>query len=196
MFAFFARVAFLLILCQTSVFAKTDIQKGNLFPRVKMETSMGDIVVELNRRKAPITVDNFLTYVVKGEYNNTLFHRVVPGFVVQGGGYDKNFAEKNKGEAIFNESGNGLTNDFMSIAMARMSGPHTAVRQFFFNLADNKNLNPGRNWGYTVFGYVESGQEVLERIAEVETDFSEDLNAPDVPVKAVMLNKVTLLPRP
>ncbi|WP_017445195.1 peptidylprolyl isomerase [Gayadomonas joobiniege] len=192
----FSRLLLICLFLHLPVIAKVDIQKSNLFPRVKMETSMGDVIIELNRRKAPITVDNFLTYAVNGEYNNTIFHRVVPAFVVQGGGYDKNFNEKEKGEGIFNESGNGLTNDYMTIAMARMSDPHSAVRQFFFNMADNKNLNPGRDWGYTVFGYVESGQDVLEKIAAVKTDFNETLNATDVPVEPVLLKSVTLLPRP
>ncbi|MER2493625.1 peptidylprolyl isomerase [Catenovulum sediminis] len=186
---------FSLLICQPALANKLDTQESNLYPRVKFETTMGDIIVELNRRKAPITVANFLTYVVKGEYNDTVFHRVIPNFVVQGGGYDAEYNEKMVGEAIFNESGNGLTNDRMTIAMARMSDPHSAVRQFFFNMQDNNNLNPGRDWGYTVFGYVESGEEVLEKIAQVETHYSTDFGSADVPINAILIKTATLLPR-
>ncbi|WP_026016673.1 peptidylprolyl isomerase [Catenovulum agarivorans] len=175
--------------------AKVDTQDSNLYPRVKLETSMGDIVIELNRRKAPITVKNFISYVVSGEYNNTIIHRVVPNFVVQGGGYDVKFNERPTGDKIFNESGNGLTNDRMSIAMARMSDPHSAIRQFYFNLQDNKNLNPGRDWGYAVFGYVESGEEVVEKMAASETHYSAEFGAPDVPIQAIVIKVASLLPQ-
>lgn len=175
--------------------AQTDTQDSNLYPRIKLETNMGDIVIELNRRKAPITVKNFISYVVSGEYNNTIFHRVVPNFVVQGGGYDKKFNERPTGNKIFNESGNGLTNDRMSIAMARMSDPHSAIRQFYFNLQDNNNLNPGRDWGYTVFGYVESGEDVITKIAATETHYSAEFGAPDVPITPIVIKVASLLPQ-
>ncbi|WP_035012659.1 peptidylprolyl isomerase [Catenovulum agarivorans] len=179
-----------------SICAKqVDTQDSNLYPRVQLETNLGTIVLELNRRKAPITVKNFISYVVKGEYNNTIFHRVVPGFVAQGGGYDTEFNERPLGDKIFNESGNGLKNDRMSIAMARMSDPHSAIRQFYFNLSDNNNLNPGRDWGYTVFGYVESGEEVIEKIAQSETHYSSEFGSADVPVKPIVIKVATLLPQ-
>ena len=170
------------------------IDPTNIYPKVKLETSMGVIIVELDRVKAPMTVDNFLTYVVTGEYNNTLFHRIVEDFVVQGGGYDKDFIARPINDDIFNESGNGLKNDIDTIAMAKENNPHSANRQFFFNVADNNNLNPGRSWGYAVFGAIVEGSEVLEAMAKVKTDYNEELNWEDVPVEPVMLIKATLLP--
>ena len=176
-------------------FAKNPaIDPNNLYPRVKMETSMGVIIVELDRVKAPLTVDNFLTYVVTGEYNNTLFHRIIADFIVQGGGYDPLFIQKKVNGDIVNESGNGLKNDAGTIAMAKENRPHTANRQFFFNVADNKSLNPGKRWGYTVFGSIVEGEEVVAAMAEVETDYNSEMAWNDVPVKPVVLKKATLLP--
>ena len=170
------------------------IDPDNLFPKVKLETSMGVIVVELDRVKAPITVDNFLTYVVAGEYNNTIFHRIIPGFIVQGGAYDKNFTLKTDNGPIVNESGNGLKNETGTIAMAKEMRPHTARRQFFFNLVDNKSLDPGRKWGYAVFGAITEGDDVLAAIGKVKTHYDDTVGWEDVPVKPVLLIKATLLP--
>lgn len=165
----------------------------NLFPIIKIETSMGDIEVELNRMRAPITANNFLRYVLEGEYDGTIFHRVMPGFVVQGGGYTKDIEEKTLYENILNESGNGLQNTTGSIAMARFNDPHSATRQFYFNMDNNTSLDPSsRNWGYTVFGTVVSGMEVLKAIAAVETGYSEDLDAEDVPVVPVLLTRASV----
>jgi len=190
-------VSLILTLCMsTAVFAKKNIaiDPDNLFPKVKLETSKGVIIVELDRVKAPITVDNFLTYVVSGEYNNTVFHRVIEGFIAQGGAYDKNFTLKKSNGDIVNESGNGLKNITGTIAMAKEMRPHTANRQFFFNLADNKTLDPGRKWGYAVFGSITEGEEVIEAIGAVKTHYDEALGWEDVPVKPVFLIKATLLP--
>jgi len=170
------------------------IDPDNLFPQVKLETSMGVIIVELDRVKAPITVENFLNYVISGEYDNTIFHRIIDDFIVQGGGYDPEFSMKKVNQTIVNESGNGLKNDFGTIAMAKESKPHSANRQFFFNVADNTTLNPGRKWGYAVFGAVIEGEEVIEAMAKVKTDFDESMMWNDVPVEAVILIKATLLP--
>lgn len=170
------------------------IDPDNLFPKVKLETSMGEIIIELDRIKAPLTVDNFLTYVVEGEYNNTIFHRVMADFIVQGGGYDKDFTILKTHPDIPNESGNGLKNDEGTIAMAKESRPHTANRQFFFNLSDNTSLNPGRKWGYTVFGEIVEGREVVQAIGNVETHFDDTMGWDDVPVEPVILIKATLLP--
>ncbi|WP_247741608.1 peptidylprolyl isomerase [Endozoicomonas sp. G2_1] len=170
------------------------IDPDNLFPKVKLETSLGVIVVELDRVKAPITVDNFLTYVVTGEYANTIFHRVESDFVVQGGGYDTDYAVKKNNPDIINESGNGWKNEIGTIAMARESRPHTANRQFFFNIGDNTSLDPGRRWGYAVFGEVVEGQEVLEKMGAVETDYNSELGWENVPVEPLVLIKATLLP--
>ncbi|MBT8071017.1 MAG: peptidylprolyl isomerase [Gammaproteobacteria bacterium] len=165
----------------------------NMFPIVKLETSMGDIEIELNRMRAPITSNNFLRYVLEGEYDGTLFHRVMVGFVVQGGGYTKDIEEKTLHENIFNESGNGLKNRKGTIAMARFDDPHTASRQFFFNMNDNTSLDPNsRSWGYTVFGEVVSGMEVLDEIELVETGYSEALDAEDVPLEPVLLIRASV----
>jgi len=165
----------------------------NMFPIVKLETSMGVVEVELNRMRAPITSNNFLRYALEGEYDGTIFHRIMPGFVVQGGGYTKDIEEKTMHANILNESGNGLKNITGSIAMARYEDPHTATRQFFFNMANNTSLDPSaRNWGYTVFGEVVSGMEVLEAIAEVQTGYSEALDAEDVPLEPVLLIKASV----
>jgi len=182
-------------LCSNVLHAKnTPIDPDNIYPIVKLETSMGDITLELDRIKAPITVDNFLHYVVTKEYNNTVFHRVIKGFIVQGGGYDKDFTMKKVKTNIINESGNGLKNEMGTIAMAKESKPHTANRQFFFNVSDNATLDPGRRWGYAVFGSIIEGQEVLDAIAKVQTQYNEEMAWNDVPIEAVTLIKATLLP--
>jgi peptidyl-prolyl cis-trans isomerase A (cyclophilin A) len=166
----------------------------NLFPTIKLETSMGDIEVELNRMKAPQNANNFLRYVLEGEYDGTVFHRVMVGFVVQGGGYTRDYEEKTMHDNVLNESGNGLKNIRGTIAMARYKDPHSATRQFYFNMSDNISLDPGsRNWGYSVFGEVVSGIEVLDAIQDVETGYSEDLDAEDVPLAQVMLIRASVI---
>ncbi len=172
------------------------IQKDNYYPQVKFETSMGDIVIELSRSKAPIAVDNFLTYVKQKEYDNTLFHRVIANYIVQGGGYSPSFEDKKANYAIINESGNGLKNEAYTIAMARMNDPHSAKRQFFFNVKDNDNLDPGRNWGYTVFGSVLSGQEIVEAMSLVATEVNPIIGFPDTPVDNIILKRASILPEP
>lgn len=172
----------------------SQIQKGNFYPRIKMVTTMGDIIVELDRAKAPITVNNFLRYVSKRSYENTIFHRIIPDFVVQGGGYDTDFIKKPAFGQIYNESGNGLKNKMYNLTMARENDPHTATRQFFFNMNNNDSLDPGRNWGYTVFGSVQEGYEVLDKMAEVKTDYDPKYGWPDVPVEPIILKKVIILP--
>ena len=170
------------------------IDPTNIYPKVKLETSMGDIIVELDRNKAPITVNNFLSYVVAGEYDHTIFHRIIEDFIVQGGGYDKDFVMKKVKDSIVNESGNGLKNESGTIAMAKERHPHTANRQFFFNVADNSSLDPGKKWGYAVFGAIIEGDEVLEKMALVKTDYNEAMSWNDVPLEPIMLIKATLLP--
>lgn len=197
--ALFGVISFLLItFSNVTVAAKNDdgshVQPDNYYPRVKFETTMGDIVVELDRRRAPITVNNFLRYVDKRAYEDTIFHRIVPGFVVQGGGYTADFNGKSNFPDIFNESGNGLTNDLHTIAMARQSEPHTANRQFFFNVNDNTSLNPGRDWGYAVFGVIVEGEDIVDAMSEVETEYSIRLNANNVPIEPIVIKKVIVLP--
>lgn len=170
-----------------------DVIPENMFPTVQLETSMGNIVVELNRRRAPATSNNFLRYVLEGKYDGTIFHRVMPGFVVQGGGYTPEIDEPEAYPPIFNESGNGLKNLPMTIAMARFDDPHSATNQFYFNLSSNSSLDPNtRSWGYAVFGQVISGQDVVEAIAGVETHYDDNLGAEDVPVETVLLIKATV----
>lgn len=169
------------------------VQPDNLYPRVKLTTNLGDMVLELDRMRAPITVNNFLSYVVEKRYDGTVFHRLEHDFVLQGGGYNKELDGIDEFDTIVNESGNGLKNDEHTIAMARQYKPHSATSQFFFNLADNKSLNPGRNWGYTVFGHVVEGEEFFEKLTNIETTYSEKLGWPSFPTKDVILISVTLL---
>ena len=133
----------------------------------------GVITLELDEGKAPITVANFLEYVRKGHYNGTVFHRVIPGFMIQGGGFAPGMEQKSTDKEIQNEANNGLKNDKYTIAMARTSAPHSASAQFFINVADNGFLNhkspTPQGWGYAVFGKVVQGQEVVDQIAGVAT---------------------------
>jgi peptidyl-prolyl cis-trans isomerase A (cyclophilin A) len=188
----------LFLFCQTAsaqcACEVEEILPDNMFPSVRIETSMGEFVIELNRLRAPITSSNFLHYVLSGYYDNTIFHRVMPGFVVQGGGYSPEFEEKALRPAIYNESGNGLKNVPMSVAMARYDDPHSATSQFYVNLGANASLDPNeRSWGYAVFGTVVSGQDVVEAIGNVATAYSENLDATDVPVNTVLLKKASVV---
>lgn len=169
------------------------IMPDNLFPSVRLETSMGVVVVELNRLRAPATVNNFLGYVLDGSYDGTIFHRAIPNFVVQGGGYSPDFTERKLHKPVLNESGNGLTNNAGTIAMARFDDPHSATSQFYFNMSDNKSLDPNsKNWGYTVFGDVIEGIDVLQAIAAVETGYSDGMGVADVPLVPVKLIRATV----
>ena len=142
-------------------------------PVVLLETTTGDILVELYPDKAPETVANFLKYVDDGFYNNTIFHRVIPGFMIQGGGLTARMQQKDTSAPIKNEADNGLKNDRGTIAMARTMDPHSATAQFFINLVDNDFLNfqapSGNGWGYCVFGRVTEGMDVVDKIAKVKT---------------------------
>lgn len=170
------------------------LQPTNLFPQVKFKTNFGDIVVELNRKKAPITVNNFLRYLSKNSYDNTVFHRIIAGFVVQGGGYTPELQTLPSFGPIINESGNGLKNSSYTLAMARREDPHSANRQFFFNVNDNTSLDPGKNWGYTVFGEVIEGVEVVAEMAAVETGYNLTTGWANYPKVPVLLHKATLIP--
>lgn len=184
------------LIAQTDCFPE-DILPDNMFPSVRLETSMGDIVIELNRLRAPATVNNFLRYVTEGQYNGTIFHRVIPEFVIQSGGYTESIEERDLHPPVLNESGNGLKNMPMTVAMARYEDPHSATSQFFINMAANSSLDPNAaNWGYTVFGQVVSGQEVATAISEVETGYDENLDATDVPLKTITLISASVLEQP
>ncbi len=190
-------IAHFLFIASTSIFAHdylgAGIQPDNLFPAIEFQTTAGRIRVELDRLKAPITVSNFLFYVVNGSYDGTIFHRVEKGFVIQGGGYDEKFNERKEQAPIFNESGNGLRNEIFTIAMAREKDPHSAMRQFYFNMADNESLDPGKSWGYAVFGIVAEGESVLELISSTRTHTDPTYNWENVPVKPIILLKAILL---
>jgi len=174
-----------------------EVIPDNTFPTVRLETNMGDIVVELDRKRAPVTANNFLRYVLAKQYDNTIFHRVMADFVVQGGGYTEAIEERDLYPPIINESGNGLKNMPMTIAMARYDDPHSASSQFYFNLAANSSLDPNsRSWGYAVFGQVISGQDVVNAIGAVDTGYHEGLDAENVPISPVKLISATILEEP
>lgn len=162
-------------------------------PKVRIETSMGDIIVELNTQKAPETVRNFLYYVKSGFYTDTIFHRVIDGFMIQGGGLTADMKEKpNKRKPVRNEADNGLSNRAYTIAMARTQEPHSATSQFFINVVDNPNLDhrdkSRQGYGYAVFGKVVAGQDVVDRIKMVPTA-REGIHA-DVPQTPVVIRAV------
>lgn len=157
-------------------------------PQVRLVTSMGSIVLELDRVNAPLTVNNFLRYVDDGFYDGTIFHRVMPDFVVQGGGYDSELEKKETRPPIRNEADNGLKNDRGTVAMARTNVPDSASSQFYINLVDNDSLNYGPdNPGYAVFGRVIQGMDVVDEIAEVETESRGGLA--NIPVEDVVLTR-------
>lgn len=159
-------------------------------PSVDIKTNKGNIIVELDEQKAPVSVKNFLMYVDKGYYSNTLFHRVIPGFMIQGGGFTKAFRQKPTDAPIQNEGNNGLKNTRGSIAMARTNDPNSATSQFFINLADNPALDHNATSpGYAVFGHVTSGMDVVDKIAQERTH-SQDGHQ-NVPVTPVVIESVT-----
>ena len=164
-------------------------------PKVKMETSAGTMIIELNDTKSPRTVVNFLSYVNNGFYNGKIFHRVIPGFMIQGGGFDRSMGEIKTQAPIKNEADNGLKNLAYTIAMARTGDPHSATAQFFINTTNNAFLDfkapNGSGWGYAVFGKVIEGQEVVDKIAKVPTTTSRGHS--DVPVEPVLIFSATLL---
>jgi len=158
--------------------------------KVKLQTSMGELVIELETDKAPVTAENFLQYVRDGFYDNTVFHRVINGFMVQGGGFEPGMKQKPTRATIENEAGNGLKNDAYTVAMARTSDPHSATAQFFINVADNNFLNfraaNADGFGYCVFGKVVEGREVVDKIKAVATGnrgFHQDVPAEDVVIE-------------
>jgi peptidyl-prolyl cis-trans isomerase B (cyclophilin B) len=163
--------------------------KGN--PKVKLVTSKGDIIIELYPQKAPVTVENFLKYVDAQFYHGTIFHRVIPGFMIQGGGFTPDMTQKQVKGAIKNEANNGLKNERGTIAMARTADPHSATAQFFINTVNNSYLNfkneTTKGWGYCVFGRVIKGMDVVEAIEKVAT--GEKGMHSDVPLTPVLIEK-------
>ncbi len=163
-------------------------------PQVDLKTSMGSIRIELYQAEAPKTVENFLQYVKDGHYDGTIFHRVINGFMIQTGGFDKSMREKRGRDPIPNEAKNGLKNNLGTLAMARTSAPHSASAQFFINLKNNDFLNSANaqdGWGYAVFGKVVSGMDVVMKIAKVPTGNAGGHG--DVPREAVLIESATLV---
>lgn len=162
-------------------------------PRVRVTTSLGSFVIELNPERAPLTVENFLRYVREGHYTNTLFHRVIANFVIQGGGITPEYTTRPAHDPIPNESGNGLQNLRGAVGLARAAGPHTGDAQFFVNVGNNADLDPlPTRWGYAVFGKVIEGMDVVDRISVQPTGAVATLKS-DAPLKAVIIQSVTLI---
>jgi peptidyl-prolyl cis-trans isomerase B (cyclophilin B) len=169
-------------------------KEGNRMVKVTMDTSKGVIKLELDAGKAPLTVANFVEYAKSGFYDNTIFHRVIPGFMIQGGGFDTSMKQKSTREPVRNEANNGLKNTAGTIAMARTSDPHSATAQFFINTVNNdfldfKSESP-QGWGYAVFGKVVEGMDTVTQIEKVRTGVKSGMR--DVPLAEVVINSVTV----
>lgn len=181
---------FFLFLIMTGCNAMNDTTN----PSITLTTNKGDIVIELYQDKAPNTVENILGYVKDGFYDGTIFHRVIPGFMIQGGGFTEDMGQKDTKAPVENEANNGLANDVGTVAMARTPDPHSATAQFFINVKDNDFLNfsspTPRGWGYCVFGKVTAGLDVVEAIENVST--GNRMGHQDVPLDAVVIEKATI----
>ena len=163
-------------------------------PQVQVVTSMGNFTIELNAERAPLTVANFLAYVDKGHYTNTLIHRAVANFVIQGGGFNTDYTPKSAPATVVNESGNGLSNIRGAVGLARSQEPHGGNAQFFVNLNDNPALDPQQTrWGYAVFGRVTSGMDVVDRIGNVATGAHGAIKE-ETPLKPVIIQRVERVP--
>ena len=178
----------LLVTALSLLFSITVFAAG---PQVEIKTNLGNILLELYPDRAPKSVENFLQYVKEGHYKSTIFHRVIPGFMIQGGGLDKALRQKPTRPPIENEAANGLKNTIGTIAMARTSDPHSASAQFFINVADNAFLNysapTDRGYGYTVFGKVTGGMEIVNKIAATPT------GSGDVPRETIIIEEIRLI---
>jgi len=185
------RAKFIAIVLFSLVFFSSSITiAAEMHPRIKMTTSQGDIVLELDALRAPKTVENFLNYVNSGFYDDTIFHRVISNFMIQGGGFTENLNKKPTSAPVQNEANNGLQNSRGTIAMARTSDPHSATAQFFINVVDNNFLDhhsqTQRGWGYTVFGKVVEGMNVVDKIRKLKTGPGGPFRK-DVPVQTVKI---------
>lgn len=177
------------LLCCAAVAGAADAKN----PQLLMETNLGKIKIELFVKEAPVSVKNFLDYANNGFYNGTIFHRVIKGFMIQGGGFTTEFKQKPTNASIKNEAGNGLKNDRGTIAMARTGAPDSATSQFFINVVNNDGLNRPRpdGFGYAVFGKVIEGMDVVDKIKSVKTGVK--MGMPDVPETPVVIKSVTVL---
>ncbi len=165
-------------------------------PQVQVVTSLGSFTIELNTERAPLTVAQFLKYVDQGFYSGTIFHRAIPNFVIQGGGYDADYKLKGNPTKVVNESGNGLTNQRSTVGLARPPEPHAGDVQFYVNLNDNAALDPNQaRWGYAVFGKVVQGMDVVDQIANVPTGAKGPFKE-DAPVKPVVIERIERVPTP
>jgi cyclophilin family peptidyl-prolyl cis-trans isomerase len=187
-----SRRYFITLLAGLSLSITTHFVQAADAPHVLLKTNMGDIVLELNPEKAPKTVENFLEYIKSGHYNGTIFHRVIDGFMIQGGGFDKDMKQKPTKSPIKNEANNGLKNERYTLAMARTGDPHSATAQFFINVNDNDFLTyPGQDgWGYCVFGKVVQGMDVVDQIKRVPTGNHGMI--PNVPAKPVIITSASI----
>jgi cyclophilin family peptidyl-prolyl cis-trans isomerase len=164
-------------------------------PQVQVVTSLGSFIIELNAERAPLTVPHFLKYVDQGHYTGTIFHRVIANFVIQGGGFDKDYKPKPAPAKVVNESGNGLTNVRGTVGMARSEDPHGSDAQFYINLYDNEALDPNQTrWGYAVFGKVIQGMDVVDKIGNVVTSTHGAFK--DTPVQPVVIERIERVPSP
>ena len=188
----FARRLMLAVSCSLLVGGAAFAQSPDAAPRVKLSTSMGDIVVELAPEKAPKTVQNFLQYVKDKHYDGTVFHRVIDGFMIQGGGFSTDLAQKPTRDPVPLEASNGLKNDTYTIAMARTGNPNSATSQFFINVKNNDSLNAPSpdGYGYTVFGKVVAGKDVVDKIRAVPTGNKNGMQ--NVPLVPVVIQSATL----
>jgi cyclophilin family peptidyl-prolyl cis-trans isomerase len=184
-----------ILFCVSLVLPFSQASADDQHPRVRMVTTFGDILLELDREKAPKSVDNFLSYVQEGFYDGTIFHRVIDGFMIQGGGFTQDFQKKPTHSPVENEANNGLKNLMGTIAMARTNDPHSATAQFFINVANNGFLDhrspTPRGWGYAVFGKVVGGMDVVDKIRHSPTGSGGPFRK-DVPRTAVIIERVTL----
>jgi peptidyl-prolyl cis-trans isomerase A (cyclophilin A)/peptidyl-prolyl cis-trans isomerase B (cyclophilin B) len=165
-------------------------------PQVQVVTSLGSFTIELNEERAPLTVASFLKYVDDGQYTNTVFHRVIASFIIQGGGFDTSYKAKPAARKTSNESGNGLANVRGTVGLARTSEPHSGDCQFYVNLADNNALDPSpARWGYAVFGKVVQGMDVVDRIGAVSTGAHGDFKE-DVPLQTITIQRIERVRQP
>jgi cyclophilin family peptidyl-prolyl cis-trans isomerase len=174
--------------------SKTAPKPTVVSPQVQVVTSLGNFTIELNAERAPLTVANFLAYVDKGHYTNTLIHRAVANFVIQGGGFNTDYTPKPAPATVVNESGNGLSNVRGSVGLARSQEPHGGNAQFYVNLNDNPALDPQQTrWGYAVFGRVTSGMDVVDRIGNVATG-AHGIIKEETPLKPIIIQRIERLP--